>query len=618
MSGSHSDGRPGKEGMRGILQDFPHRLPLVRRGLGMVWEAAPGWTIVWGMLLTVQGLLPAALVDLTRTVVDRLATFSSGRDGSRSYSAVLVPAGLIAVLWMLGQALSSLTAWVRTAQAELVQDHIQSTIHRQAMSLDLAFFEVPHFYDLMHRARLDALQQPLALLENVGLTLQNGLSVLTLAALLVVRAPVLPVLLAVSALPGLWVVARYTWREQQWRVRNTVNERRARYYDLMFTERGSAAEMRLFDLGEYYQDRFEDVRRRLRSGRRRLAGDQFRAELAAGGIAWAGVLGGMAWMMVRVVRGACGLGDLVMAYQALQQGQKLMRSLMESAGRIYRNLLFLENLFEFLSLEPQIADPAKPAPVPSTVRSSIRFDGVTFGYPGSTRPALEEFSLTLAAGRMTAIVGENGAGKSTLIKLLCRFYDPREGRILLDGGDLRTFSAKDLRQKITVLFQEPVHYHATAGENIAMGDLTASPSGERIQIAARAAGADRSVMRLPQGYESVLGKWFGGAELSVGEWQRLALARAFLRNAAIVALDEPTSAMDTWAEADWLNRLRKITEGRTVLVITHRFTTAMRADTIHVMEKGRIVESGNHAALVASGGRYAQSWQQQMEDAAHV
>ena len=289
---------------------------------------------------------------------------------------------------------------------------------------------------------------------------------------------------------------------------------------------------------------------------------------------------------------------------------------LESTGQIYRSTLFLENLFQFLALEPQIADQSSPAPLPARPAHSITFENVTFQYPGSVRTALTDFSLTLAAGKVTAIVGQNGAGKSTLIKLLCRFYDPREGRIMMNGVDLRTIALAELRRQITVLFQEPVHYHATAAENIAMGDLAAD--SKSIRAAARAGGADGYIERLPQGYDTILGQWFGGSELSVGEWQRVALARAFLRNAPLIVLDEPTSAMDSWAEADWLRRFRDLTEGHTALMITHRFTTAMHADIIHVMDRGRIIESGTHAELVVAGGHYAGSWQAQMREVANV
>jgi ATP-binding cassette subfamily B protein len=222
--------------------------------------------------------------------------------------------------------------------------------------------------------------------------------------------------------------------------------------------------------------------------------------------------------------------------------------------------------------------------------------------------------LTVPAGQIVAIVGANGAGKSTLLKLLCRFYDPEAGLIDLDGFDIRHLSLDELHRQITVLFQLPVFYHATAGQNIAIGDLKASPSAVEVEAAARGAGAHQFIARLPRGYDTLLGKWFAdGAELSGGEWQRIALARAFLRQAPIVVLDEPTSFMDSWAEARWLARFRTLVEGRTAIIITHRFTTAMQADMIHVMDEGQIVESGSHAELLAQAGLYAQSWRTQIQ-----
>jgi ATP-binding cassette subfamily B protein len=592
-------------------------IPLIGRGISLVWQAARGWTVAWGCLLLVQGFIPAAQVYLSKITIDSLSVDLSLVNSSAALARALPPIIVIGLLWIISQLVTSLIRWVRAAQAELVQDSIYSLIHDKALELDLAFYENSESYDLLHRARVDALSQPIALLESVGVVLQNSVTLIVLAGMISMYAWWMPFLLIGSALPGLWSVSRYVLREHKWRVVNTANERRSRYYDWILTDRSSATEIRLFNLGIYHKGLFQKLRDTLRVGRLKLVRDEMKSELFAGSMAWLGGIAGMAWLLLRISRGLAKLGDLVLCYQAFLQGQKLLRSLLESAGRIYRSTLFLENLFQFLALKPLLVAAEQQVPILLPLHEGIRFEEVSFRYPGSSLNALNDFSLTLPAGKSTAIVGHNGAGKSTLVKLLCRFYDPHAGRILFDGSDIKMFDQSELRRSITVLFQEPVRYHSSAAENIAMGDLSAIGDQQRIRTAAVAAAADGPLERLTNGYETVLGKWFGGAELSVGEWQRVALARAFLRNSHIIALDEPTSAMDSWAEADWLNRFKELTAGHTALMITHRFTTAMYADIIHVMEGGKIIESGTHEQLISIGGHYAESWRTQVREMKH-
>jgi ATP-binding cassette subfamily B protein len=318
----------------------------------------------------------------------------------------------------------------------------------------------------------------------------------------------------------------------------------------------------------------------------------------------------------RALNGAATMGDLALFYQAFSRGQGVVSALLGSAGKIYTNSLFLENLFQFLRLKPNITDPQRPIQIPAVLKKGIEFRNVTFCYPGSDSPALKDFSLTLPANKIIAIVGTNGAGKTTLLKLLCRFYDPQSGSITFDGQDIRQFSTADLWRRLTVLFQQPSRYFATAGQSIAMSDLETEPSQSQIVEAARLAGADDFISRLPCGYNTELGKWVsGGVELSGGEWQRVAMARAYLRESSVILLDEPTSFLDSWNEADWFDRFRVWSAGRTSLVITHRFTIAMRADIIFVMDGGDIIEFGSHQRLIEKGGFYAQSWDAQMSAA---
>lgn len=586
------------------------QLPAARRALALVWNAAGWWTVAWAILLIGQGLIPAGQALLLRTLVNRLVA-------SLDWSAIAPPAIGIALLWVIGQLLSSALSWVRAVQAERVQDEVHRLIHIQALRLDLSFYDHPESYDQLYRAQVDAVSQPLSLLENLGSIVQNGLGFLVLAAILWTYARWLPLLLVFTAVPGLLLVARHILKEHRWNLAHTFEERRLRYLDWTITEQSSAAELRLFDLGGYHRRAFEALREILRTGKLRLVRQGAATELLAGLLAWAGSVAGLGWMLHQTIRGKVKLGDLLLCFQAFQQSQVLLRSLLEGAGKIYRSLLFVENLDEFLRVQPAILS-GRTGVQGLPIEQSIRFERVSFTYPGGTHRALDEFDLEIPQGKIVALVGHNGAGKSTLIKLMCRFYDPDEGRILLDGADLREFDQDALRREIAVLFQDPVHYHATVRENIAFGDVDCLLDDARVCQAARDAGAIEPIERLPGEFDAVLGKWFGGAELSGGEWQRIALARAFFRRASLIILDEPTSAMDSWAEQDWLGRFRNLTEGKTALMITHRFTTAMHADIIHVLDKGRVVESGTHEQLVALGGAYAVSWSAQMREIGHA
>lgn len=594
--------------LRGVLAQLPY-LP---RSLILVWAAARSWTLFWIVLLIVQGLLPAATVYLTRLLVNSLvAALGAGADLAK-ISPTLVLIGLMAGILLLSEFLRSATSWVRTAQSELVQDYISALIHRQSVAADLAFYESPDYYDHLHRARSDASYRPVALVESLGSLLQNSITLVAMALVLIPYGLWLPIALLVSTLPAFGVVLRYTLRQHQWRLRITADERRTWYYDWLLTSGETAAELRLFNLGNHFQSAYQKLRQRLRKEHLQIAKDQSLAELGAGVVSLLITGTALAWVVWQALQGRMTLGDLALFYQAFNQGQRLMRSLLENVGQLYANSLFLGNLFEFLALKPQVVEPLYPIPAPTTLQTGISFHHVTFRYPGSQRVALRDFNLTIPAGKIVAIVGANGAGKSTLIKLLCRLYDPEAGCIELDGIDLRDLPLLELRRLISALFQQPVHYNTTVAENIALGNITAAPSRVAIADAAQAARATSFIARLPQGYDTLLGKWFvNGTDLSGGEWQRLALARAFLGQAPIIVLDEPTSAMDPWAEADWLQQFRLLAAGRTAVIITHRFTTAMRADIIQVMAEGQIVESGCHHELLALGGRYAQSWKNQ-------
>lgn len=595
------------------LRNAAAQMPNFARAIRLIWTAAPRWTAIWAALLLLQALLPVAAVYLTRAVVNSLVAAVRGNHSWQSFEPALPLIAAMAGIMLLGEVLAGIASWVRQAQAELVQDHINDLIHQKSASVDLAFYESPEFYDHLHRARAEAGYRPLALLDSLGNLAQNGITLAAMLAVLVPYGAWLPLALLASTLPAFYVVVRSTLRQHHWRLRTTSDERRSWYYDSLLTDNETAAELRLFELRDFARSAYQRLRARLRKERIGLAKDQSIAQLEAGVTALAISGAALAWMLWKTVAGLLTLGDLALFYQAFQQGLRLMRTLLDNFGQLYGNGLFLSNLFEFLALEPQLTDPPAPVPLGDSYAAEIRFRDVTFRYPGSRRASLKNFDLTIPPGQIVAIVGPNGAGKSTLLKLLCRFYDPQAGRVEINGIDVRELSLDELRRSITVLFQQPVHYNDTVRHNIAFGDWASVPELPRIKAAAEAAGSDDIIARLPHGYSTFLGKSYTeGTELSIGEWQRIALARAFLREAPILILDEPTSAMDPWAETDWLDRFRSLSAHRTAILITHRLTTAMRADIIHVIADGQIVESGSHEQLLRRGGLYAQSWEAQL------
>lgn len=589
------------------------QLWFVPRALKFIWDAAPGWTIASVIILIVQGVLPVMTVYLTRSVVDAMVAVieNDGEDGTlqTAINFILMMAAIMIVAELIG----NLKSYVNTYMIDRTKDYMFRYIHKKTVAVDMAFYESAAYYDQLTRASTDAMTQPLNLLNNITSFLQVVITLLAMIGILFSFAWWIPLVLLLGAIPAFGVSLFISQKLFQWRLDNTMNQRRLNYYNQVLTSDKAAAELRLFGLGDYYKPAHTKLRRKLRQEKLAI---QTRSLVGQTGASLSGLLTlglTVGWVGWQAVLGVFSLGDVAMFWQATNQGRNLIRNLLSSVDNIYRNLLFLEDLFEFLDMEPQLVDPADPVDVPS-LKQEIRLDDITFYYPDSKRTALKNFSLSIPKGKIVAIVGENGAGKSTLLKLLCRFYDPQEGVISWDGVNIKDMKQAELRRSISVLFQLPFTYHDSALNNIRFGDLEDDFTQANIEKAAHAGGAHDIISNLPEGYETVLGKWFGYTELSIGEWQRVALARAFIRKADLVILDEPTSAMDSWAENEWMQRFQSLVDDRTAVIITHRFTTAMQADIIHVMVDGCIVESGTHKELVSLDGRYAKSWRQQIEE----
>ena len=565
-------------------------------------------------LLIVQGALPLASLYLMKLVVDAVTTALEAPDKGAAFGQVALLIGLTGGVTLIGALTRSIAGLVSEAQGQVITDHMSDLLHAKSIEIDLEYYESAQYYDKLHRAQREAPFRPVRIVNGLVQVAQNSISLLTMAGLLFSFHWGIAAILFVAAIPGLFVRLRYAGQTYRWQRQRTSAERQAWYFHWMLTGDGHAKEIRQFDLGPLFMSRFRDLRQQLRRERIEIATRRSMAELVAQVSSTLAVFGSYAFIAYRTVQGSITLGDLVMYYQAFQRGQSFLQQILSGLAGLYEDNLFLSNLQEFFELKPKVVEPHHPKPIPQPMQTGIAFDHVSFQYPTGAREVLENISLTIRPGEVVALVGENGSGKTTLIKLLCRLYDPASGIITLDGVDLRQLETTALRREISVIFQDYAQYHLTARENIWFGNAALPPDQERIVEAARHAGADEVITGLPQGYETILGKWFeDGEELSIGEWQKVALARAFLRDAQIIVLDEPTSALDAKAEYEVFKKFRQLAEGRTVILISHRFSTVRMADRIFVLEDGRIIESGAHDELVRLGGTYARLFETQAQ-----
>jgi ATP-binding cassette subfamily B protein len=588
-----------------LLPKVTRKLQL-KRAVLLVWESGPGWTIASAALLVVQGILPLLTLYLMKLLVDAVAGGVAAPESGIAFRHVLFLVGLAGIVALLSSLFDAISGLVGEAQVQAVTDHMQDILHAKAIEVDLEYYESADYYDTLHRAQQEAPFRPTRIVRSLIQVGQSGISLIGVAGLLISLHWGIAAMLFAATIPGVLVRFKYAHEMHRWQRQWTMTERRAQYFNLVLTLEVFAKEVRLFNSGGVFRRRFRELRGKLRRERLEIATRRAATDLATQIVAILPVFGSYAFVSYQALHGDITLGGLVMYYGALQRGQGYLQSLLRGFAGVYEDNLFLSSLYEFLDLKPRVKEPIKPRPVPSPIQTGIVFDRVSFRYRTSTRTALEEVSLTIRPGEIIALVGENGSGKTTLVKLLCRLYDPTSGRITIDGVDLREFSTETLRRQISVVFQDYVTYNLTARENIWLGNVDLRSDDDRILAAARLSGAHDVVAELEHGYETVLGKWLeNGEELSTGEWQKVALARAFLRDAQVIILDEPTSALDARAEYEIFERFRQLVRGRTAVLISHRLSSVRMADRIYVLDDGRIVESGSHDELMRSPGTYA-------------
>lgn len=577
-----------------------HLRPLFK----LVWEVSPSLTVASATLRLMRAGLPVLLLYVGKLIIDEVVRLVDIGGGGLEYLWILVAIELGMAL--LSDLLGRGVALVESLLGDLFTNETSVRLMRHAAQLDLAHFEDADFYDKLERARRQTTGR-IVLLSQVMGQLQDFVTIVTFAAGLLVMAPWLILLLVIALVPGFLGEAHFNSLSYSLMYAWTPERRELDYLRYIGASDETAKEIKIFGLADFLADRYRSLADGLYEANKKLATRRAAWGSLLAAIGSIGYYVAYAIIIWRTVAGQFSIGDLTFLAGSFARLRSLLEGMLERFTSIAERSLFLKDLFEFFDIRPKIAAPDAPVPFPRPIRNGFEFENVGFRYPGTDRWVLRDLTFSLVAGEKLALVGENGAGKTTLVKLLARLYDPTEGRILLDGRDLREYDVDELRRNVGVIFQDFVHYSMTASDNLAVGRIDERSNRPRIEDAAHRSLADEIIERLPSGYDQMVGRRFeDGVDLSGGEWQKIALGRAYMRDAQLLILDEPTAALDARAEYEVFQRFTELTSGKTAVLISHRFSTVRMADRILVLEHGSHLESGTHEELLVLGGRYAE------------
>jgi ATP-binding cassette subfamily B protein len=573
-----------------------------RRALELVWSTNRRLSLALAALTVLAGILPAGVAYVGSLIVDAVvAAMRSEQGAGRVLDLVLLEGALVIAISGVQRGITLCQSLLR---AQLGQ-RVNVMILEKALTLELEHFEDSEFYDKLTRARREASTRPLSLVMRTFFLLQNSISLVSYGTLLAHFSPWAVLVLLLAGLPAFIAEAKFSgdaFRLFRWRSPET---RMQIYLETVIAREDYAKEVKLYGLGPRLLERYRDIFRRLYAEDRALTIRRDAWGFGLGLIGTGALYGAYAWIALTTVRRLISLGQMTMYVALFRQGQATVSAMLTAVGGMYEDNLYLSTLYEYLETDvslPSGSEVRGPHP-----EDGVRFEDVSFTYPGSDTPALEHITLHLVPGTSLALVGENGSGKTTLIKLLTRLYAPSSGRILLDGQDLKDWDERALRERIGVIFQDFARYQMLVGENVGAGDEQHFEDESRWRTAAEKGRASEFIETLPGGYQTQLGKWFkDGRELSGGQWQKIALSRAFMRiRADVLVLDEPTAAMDAQAEAEVFEHFRQLARERITILISHRFSTVRMADQIVVLNSGHIVERGSHEQLMQLNGRYA-------------
>ncbi|WP_222564306.1 ABC transporter ATP-binding protein [Novilysobacter antarcticus] len=588
--------------------------------LSMIWATSRSLTLVTLGLRLVRALVPIATLYIGKLIIDeaiRLVAIGTSfetlqvawQSGQLNHLATLLAMEL--GLAIASDLLGRLTSYGDGLLSELFTNATSVRLMEHAATLDLQDFEDPDLQDKLDRARRQTMGR-MNLLSQLFGQLQDAITVVSFGIGLLVYAPWLIALLAVALIPAFLGEAHFNALGYSINFAWTPERRQLEYVRQMGASVETAKEVKIFNLHRFLVARYTELADKFYLVNRALAR---RRALWGSALAALGTLGyyaAYAYIAWRTVRGDFSIGDLTFLAGSFRRLRQLLEGLLVGFSQVAGQALYLDDLFSFFATQPKIISPADAAPFPQPIRTGFVFENVGFRYPDSNKWALRGLDFELRAGEVLALVGENGAGKTTLVKLLARLYDPVEGRILLDGRDLREYDLDDLRANVGVIFQDFVRYHLTVGENIGVGQINAMDDQVRIRESARRAMAEEMIERLPDRYEQLIGRRFKtGVDLSGGEWQKIAIARAYMRDAQVMILDEPTAALDARAEFEVFQRFKELSSGKTAVLISHRFSSVRMADRILVLADGGLEASGTHEELLAAGGRYAELFELQ-------
>ena len=576
----------------------------------LVWQSSPRMMLINVILRFLKASLPFLLLYIGKLIIDQVVHLSRG-DGSFSKDFLWKLVAVEFALAILSDGLGRAITLMDSLLGDLFSNHTSVKIMEHAATLDLDQFEDAIFYDKLERARQQTLGRTILLSQVMG-QVQDLITMGFLAAGLAAFNPWLIVLLVIAILPAFLGESYFNDQTYALTRSQTPQRRELDYLRYIGASDETAKEIKMFSLSGFIIERFKALSDKFYTDNKKIAIKRsiwgtFFALLGS-----LGYYGAYVFIISSTISGALTIGELTFLAGSFRQLRTLLEGILSRFTTVSQGAIFLSDFFEFFEIQPKIHDTPQPRPFPNPIQQGFTFENVGFQYVNSDRWANRNLNFTLRPAEKLALVGENGAGKSTLVKLLARLYDPTEGRILLDGYDLKEYNLTELRQHIGIIFQDFLRYQMTFSQNIAAGNIDEKANEQLIRASARQSLADELAQRLPGGYDQMLGKRFSeGVELSGGEWQKVAIARAYMRDAQLLILDEPTSALDARAEFQVFERFTELTHGKMAVLISHRFSTVRMADRIVVLDKGEIVEIGSHEELLAKGGRYAELFQLQ-------